>query len=379
MLLTVSVKLLANSGQKAQLLRSIYQFNAACNWVSEYCFNNRLFSKFKVQENIYHELRQKFNLPSQFAIRVISRVCDSYTIDKKVQHTFKKNSSIEYDARILNWKKLGTISILSLDGRLPIPIAFGEYAKLYEKLSEKSLRTSAKLIYRNKEFYLQASIDVPEPPSKQVKEYLGVDLGIVNLATTSEGTTFSGEKTDANRKRYTKLKAKLQSLNTNSSQKKLKNISGKERRFKKDTNHVIAKRIIQVAKALGMGIAIEDLHNFKKTVRKEQREQFGKWAFGELTAFIEYKARLEGIPVIKVDPRNTSRTCSCCGFCDKKNRKSQALFICQTCGYTINADLNAAKNISFRAAVNQPIVAIKKQHPAYGRMSDKLTTLVVSY
>jgi transposase len=64
-----------------------------------------------------------------------------------------------------------------------------------------------------------------------------------------------------------------------------------------------------------------------------------------------------------VDPRNTSRMCSQCGHCDKANRKSQAEFSCQRCGYSTHADYNAARNIAQlgeRAAVNQPIVSPRK-------------------
>lgn len=353
MLITASIKILANIDQNAKLLKLMYQFNAASNWVSEYCFQAKVFSKFKIQKLIYKELREKFTLPSQFAIRCISRVCESYKTDKTIQHNFKKTSSVEYDQRILNWKKLDQISILSLDGRLTIPIVFGKYAKL----NERTIKNSAKLIYRDKNFYLQAAIEIPEEQLKETKEFLGVDLGIVNLATTSAGVTFSGKKVDDNRKRYAKLKSALQSVGTRSAKRHLKKISGKERRFKKNTNHVISKQIVNEAKALELSISLEDLKGFKTTVRKEQREQFGKWAFRELANFIEYKAKLSGIKVVKVNPKNTSRTCSKCGYCDKLNRKSQAIFKCILCNHTMNADLNAAINIASRATVNKLIVA----------------------
>src|ERR1035437_2763052 len=204
MLLTTSIKLLADPDQKKSLLKSMYQFNAACNWISEFAFANSMFSKIKLQKAIYYELREKFSLPSQFAIRAISRVAESYKLNKKIQHKFKKTSSVEYDQRILNWKKLDTISILSLDGRLIVPIIFGQYAKLTERV----IRNSAKLIYKNKEFFLQAAVEVPEAQLVSAQDFLGVALGIVNLATTSEGQSFSGKQVDTVRERYTGLKAR---------------------------------------------------------------------------------------------------------------------------------------------------------------------------
>ncbi len=111
------------------------------------------------------------------------------------------------------------------------------------------------------------------------------------------------------------------------------------------------------AKGTGRGIALEDLKGFsgQQTVRKSQKERFGKWAFDQLRRFITYKAKLDGVPVVTVNSRNTSRTCSACGHCDQANRKSQARFSCQKCDHTMNADLNAALNIAQKAKINPPI------------------------
>ncbi|MCL4486038.1 MAG: transposase [Nitrospirae bacterium] len=104
-------------------------------------------------------------------------------------------------------------------------------------------------------------------------------------------------------------------------------------------------------------MALEDLSGIRDrtTVRSGQRDQFGKWAFGQLRSFVEYKARMHGIPVILVDPRHTSRQCSRCGHIDRKNRKSQSEFQCVQCSFSLNADGNAAINIARRASVNTPV------------------------
>ena len=75
-----------------------------------------------------------------------------------------------------------------------------------------------------------------------------------------------------------------------------------------------------------------------------------------MAKFIEYKALLAGVPVIYIDPRNTSRECISCGHIEKANRKSQSIFSCISCGHTAIADLNAAVIIANRgrAALNQP-------------------------
>ena len=89
-------------------------------------------------------------------------------------------------------------------------------------------------------------------------------------------------------------------------------------------------------------------------------ERLGKWAFGQLRAFVEYKAKLRGVPVLVVDPRDTSRRCSGCGHTERLNRVSQSEFRCRSCGHGENADLNAAENIRWRADVNQPIAVCQR-------------------
>jgi IS605 OrfB family transposase len=221
------------------------------------------------------------------------------------------------------------------------------------------------LILQKGVFYLCVVVEVDEDVQYNAEGCLGIDLGLVNIATTSEGQHFSGAKADNVRVRYTKLKSALQSKETKSAKRHLKRTSGKERKFKTNLNHCISKIIVGIAKDTKRAIALEDLTHFRLgrsqvTVRKAQRGRLGKWAFGQLRQFIDYKAQLNGVPTFVVDPKNTSKQCSCCGHIDKKNRKTQSEFVCVACGHTENADINAAKNIASRAVVNQPIVSLRK-------------------
>ena len=183
---------------------------------------------------------------------------------------------------------------------------------------------------------------------------------MVNLATDSEGETFSGEAVEKNRKRHHALRQRLQKRGTKSAKRHLKKLAGKEARFRKNTNHVISKRIVHKAKQNHQGIAIEELRHIRSRtearLRHSQRARHSSWSFWQLRFFLQYKAALAGVPLHLVDPRNTSRTCHVCGHCAKENRKSQASFVCQQCSFACNADINAALNIS-RAAVMQPIVS----------------------
>jgi len=351
MKLTVKIKLLPTNEQKASLVKTMEVFNEACNYISEVAFTSKYFGQVGLHHLCYREVRERFGLSAQLTVRAIGKVSESYKVERKCQHFFKKHSAVIYDQRILSFRGLDTVSILSVVGRFKIPIVFGSYAKL----EQKRIRGMADMIYSKGNLYLCLCIDLPEPPPDRVDDFLGIDLGIKNIATDSDGEIFSGDKVNSLRKRHAKLRAKLQSKGTKSAKRLLKKHSGKEKRFARDANHCISKRLVAKAKDTSRGIALENLKGIRErtTVRKPQRRTHNSWSFYQLRSFIEYKAKLMGIPTTLVDPRNTSRLCPRCGYISKSNRKSQDSFACVECGFSGHADTIAAENIR-RAAVNQP-------------------------
>ncbi|MHB1758270.1 MAG: transposase [Leptospirillum sp.] len=227
-------------------------------------------------------------------IRAIAKVSDSYRTEKKTLHSFKKHSAMEYDKRLLSFKSLSHASLSTIHGRITVPLVFGHYAPLDRNrmLGQADLTTSGGT------FFLNLVIELPEGAPFDPKEFLGVDMGIVNLSTDSDGESFSGEAVDRVREKIHTLKKSLQKKGTNNAKRHLKKVSGTEARFKKDTNHCISKRIVSKSKGTERGIALEDLKGFngQKMVGKSQKERFGKWAFDQLRRFITYKAILEAFP-----------------------------------------------------------------------------------
>ncbi len=354
MKLTLKVKLLTTEEQKASLIKTMEVFNEACNFVSKIAFEVKKFGHVDLHHLCYRYVRENFKLSAQLTVRAIGKVSESYRAksSRAALHVFKPHSAIVYDGRILSFKGMDTVSILSLDGRFKIPLVCYEYANLHRRI----IKGQADMILYNNELYLCLCIEVPDGTPISSKGILGIDMGIVNLAVTSDGEFFSGQEVENTRVRYSKLRKNLQSCGTTSAKKHLKKISKKESNFKRNINHVISKKIVSKAKDTQRAIALENLKGFSKTVSKAQRDKFGKWAFYQLRSFIEYKAKLFGVPVIAVSPVNTSRTCPKCGNISKHNRKSQSLFSCEICSYTSNADFNGAINIARRASINMPIV-----------------------
>ena len=356
MKLIAQVKLLPTPEQAVALKRTLELANAACDFVSKQAWQSKTFKQYDLHHLCYRDVREKFALSAQMVVRCIAKVADAYKLDKDTRRKFKPTGSIAYDDRIVSWRiSDSTISIWTVEGRLRIPFVCGERQR--ELLNRR--RGESDLVFFRDKFFLSAMCEVEEPEVQEVESALGVDLGVTNIAVDSDGEVHAANHINNVRHRHRRLRSKLQAKGTRSAKRKLKKLSGKERCFAKDTNHRISKQIVAKAKDTQRAIALEDLSGIRTrvTVRRRQRATLHSWAFRQLRSFVEYKARREGVPVVLVDPRNTSRTCPNCGYIDKANRKSQSQFSCVVCGHAGLADHIAAINIGRRAVVNPPIVA----------------------
>ena len=364
LLQSLMIRLETSEEDKVLLLETMRRYNEACNYVADRAFSLKIANKRILQKHVYKDIREQFNLTSQFAIRIISKVVEAYKRDRTIKPNFRELGAIQYDQRN---SKVGIdrVSIMTLQGRLKLATRIGEY----QKARFDRIKGQCDLIYRKGVFYLIVVVDAPEQTEYDPVGVLGVDLGIVNLAVDSDKQIFEGKKVEQVRRHYNKQRATLQRVGTRSAKRKLKKISGKERRFKKDTNHVISKNIVSKAKGITRAIGIEDLTNIRSSTRgtvkdgRDKKDRHSKWTFGELRNFMTYKSAKEGVPLLKpIESKNTSRMCPRCGYIDKRNRKTRNDFECLECGYKDMADYVAALNIrdkasSSRVSVNKPMVA----------------------
>ena len=383
---TVSVKLQPSQEERQVLLETVEAYTEAYNTCCSYGYENKINNRIKLHHALYHSMRPK--LPSQLAISVLGKATAALkpalkrraiSALKKTSKRISKAPSSKRQSILLDqnsytiWLNRNEVSILTCKGRIKLPISFNKHSKQF--LTWKYC--SASLIFRKNKFFLniQFKKDIEDIPPNGT--FVGIDRGIKKIAVTSNNQFFLGGETRRVSQRYERLRSGLQKSGSQSAKRHLVRVSGREKRFKADVNHVISKKIIDSMNP-GDTIVLEDLCGIRnKRLRKKQRKNIHKWSYYQLEQFLIYKGEGAGINVVYVDARYTSLRCSKCGHIKRSNRKSQSKFRCGICGFTLNADLNAARNIklkyleaqraSGRADVNQPIASSRDEKSSRAR------------
>lgn len=361
----VQVKLLPEPAQAEALSDTLRLCNEQANLVSRVARERGIYRNYDLRKVAYADALEA-GLGSQVAQLVIKKVADSYATLKanlkagnygktgskrrvKVETqpiVFRPDAGQAFDDRCLSWAHdAQTVSIWTTHGRVKNIRFVGSPDQL--KVLRDHRAGESDLIYRDGNWYLLACVRIdPEPLNEAPSGWLGVDLGIVTIAHTSDNQDWSGGAITSRREKNQRIRQSCQKKGTKSAKRRLKARRRKESRFVRDVNHQISKHIVETAKRTGTGIALENLTGIRQRVRhrKPQRSTLNSWAFRQLGDFIAYKAEQAGVPLTWVNPAYTSQTCSECGHRDKRNRTDQATFACRRCGILLNADHNAARN-----------------------------------
>lgn len=355
MLQTLMVRLEPSPEQHQLLCETMERFNEACNHIAETVFALHSANKVEIHKTVYYPVREHFGLSAQLTVRAISKVCEAYKRDKSIKPEFRLDGAIVYDQRILSWKGLENVSLITLKGRQTVSVRLGSY----QKARLDRIRGQADLIMVKNIFYLCVVVEVPEATPYDPVDVLGVDLGVKNLAVDSDGEIHSSQQIRDTRKRSDALKGRLQQCGTRSAKRHLRKLSGRMARYAKDANHRISKGLIMKAKDTLALISLEDLEGIRErvTVKRSQRHDHSSWSFYQLRQFVAYKAIKAGVPLVYIDPAYTSQECPICHCISKSNRPTRDDFCCTCCGFSGQADNVAALNIRARVAVNLPIVS----------------------
>ena len=349
MKLTLQIRLLPTAEQAVKLKKTFSVFNEACNTISQIAWERHVFKQFNLHKEVYYPIKETYRLSSQLVVRAISKVADTYKLDKKKQRHFREFGAITYDSRVLSYNIDKSVCSISLIGSRE-KIAFTCYRPQLMQYAEGE----ADLVLIKDKFYLYQTIDIPDEEEETAEDFLGVDMGITDIVSLSDGTNISSNEVKNIRNRYNRVRASVQSKGTRNCHKLLKRLKGRERRFATIVNHRISKQVVAKAKEEHKGIAIEDLKNIRwgmnsKKRNKTFRRRSNSWNFYQLRYFLEYKCKMNGVQITVIPPAYTSQTCYKCGHIGIRHGKH---FRCAHCGNVADADVNAALNIATWGYVN---------------------------
>ncbi|WP_187645777.1 RNA-guided endonuclease TnpB family protein [Streptomyces sp. TRM49041] len=386
MKIVVQVKLTPDAVQAPAIESTLHAANEAANRVSEVSFEHFGLkgSVRELRKLCYGELKAR-GFGAQAAQHIIKRVADAYTTlragikagnlgpegskrRRKVESkpiTFRSDAAHTYDDRCLSWNyDAQTVSIWTLSGRVK-NVRFACSPAALKQLTEHR-KGESDLIGRDGKLFLVATIDIAEPEVFEPKGWIGVDRGINNLATTSDGDNHSGRRLGRYRRWQARKKAEIQAKRTRSAAQLLKKRARREARHATHVNHKVSKTVVAVAQRTERGLSLEQLQGIRErvTVPRDQRARQSSWPFHQLGSFIEYKARRAGVPFIEVDPAYTSQRCPRCGHTERGNRRTRDHFSCRRCGLAGPADHVAGVNIAQRGATAWVFVNMPQPGPA---------------
>jgi putative transposase len=203
---------------------------------------------------------------------------------------------------------------------------------------------------------------VPAQALAPTNRQAGFDLGVANLAASSDGEFFENPRhLDKGREALSTAQRCLARKQGGSNRRRqaVARVAAQHRRIanrRRDGLHQLSRSLVDCYDVM----VFEDLKiaNMVRSARGSVEEPGSRVAqkaglnreilaasWGALISMVAYKAEDAGRELIVVNPRDTSRRCSSCGHTEAANRPSQAVFCCRACGFEDHADVNAARNI----------------------------------
>src|SRR5271166_3886769 len=113
MKLTLQTQLLPDPEDAPKIMATVERFNEAAIWLAEIAFERKIANKFELQKLCYAELRERFGLSAQMAIRCIAQVCEAYKRDKGKRPKYRKHSTMPFDQRMISFKGPDRVSLLT--------------------------------------------------------------------------------------------------------------------------------------------------------------------------------------------------------------------------------------------------------------------------
>ena len=355
--ITAKLQILVNPSDKQILCDTMKAYSDACNYVSEFIYKTHNLSRYSVQEDTYHQVREIYGLRSQTAVSCVRTVIAKYkTILKNQKEWIKPTFRLPQLDLVWNRDyslntKNNIFSVNTLSGRIKVSFYKNGFERYF---SDDCKFGTAKLVNKHGMFFLHIPVtyEISMLNKSEVFNVVGVDRGIRFLAATydSKGKSvfYDGNIIKQKRAHYKALRKHLQQVGTPSSRRRIKAIGQRENRWMQDVNHCISKALVE-SNPDGTMFVIEDLTGIRSAterVKVKNRCISVSWSYYDLEQKLSYKALRHHQLVEKVNPAYTSQTCPKCGHTEKANRNKKIhFFCCKNCGYKSNDDRIGAMNL----------------------------------
>jgi IS605 OrfB family transposase len=374
---TAPVKLLIPDERRDDLHESARQFLYCANRAAEFCWSDNSYTECvtantTARNALYDDLRDETALTANLvqeairrAVQAVKGCVERWKDGKRVSQPEFTSWSVLYDRRSATFYR-NKVSLSTVNGRVECAFELpSDSPTPYEQyvLSEEFEFRASTLQYDavDDEFYFHITTrkydsegdggnDAEVSEDTEHQTVLGVDLGVNSLAISSTGRFWHGDDYDHWCREFEKRRGEMQQRGTQAAHNALLRLGKREEAWRKQYIHTVANEIVSEAVEHGCDVIVfEELTDIRERV--PQAKWHHVWAFRRLVEYVEYKAPEQDVSVEQVKPNHTSQRCSRtdCGFTHTDNRHGEH-FECQKCGYTVNADYNAAKNIGTRYA-----------------------------
>lgn len=323
---------------------------SAWNECSRLVFESKPELRIRQIHALCYDAVRKFvpDAPSQMVVKIERDVMSTFMTINSNKHNISKapiktHMSLRLDVNLYKFFSANKIKLTTFKKRIEVGIK--TYPKLVELFSK--YKAHDPLLYKkNGKMWLQFGFKLPEAQNILEPIAIGVDLGIRNLAVTSEGIIYRDSEYNKHKRELRFKKRNLQSKQTKSAKKHLKKLRHDEKNATKNMTHHLANAIIKDTKA--NVIAIENLKGMKVNTKKYRsfNNRHAQVPYFIIRQFLEYKAPLKGKRVVTVSPAFTSQTDFRTGKRDGSRFKG-AYFGYD--GKVLHADANAACNIAQRS------------------------------
>jgi putative transposase len=358
---TVKVPIQIPEDRREDIFKTFEIVQDIFNIHTDWSWKNQTYNKHKAHVDLYRDIRNKYpELPSQYIqstrdqalestkrafnkIKRLSKIKNNKTIIQKPRKKQFSSFRIDRCSGTFN-SNTGLFGFSCIGKRIKIEVPKPDY---FKTVMETGFFQAATIHYNKREnrFWLSLNFKLPDPEVKVITpdKVVGIDLGIYNICTLSDGSMIPHNKVRSVKRKRQYLRSKLQTKGTPSSKRKLKILSGKEARFSRNENHVLSKHLVQSDYDVFVFENLKNIRKSHKKYHKKSNRMISNWSYGQLIEFTTYKAQVVGKHVFKVSPAFTSQRCSSCGTIEKTNRQ-KSKYKC-SCGHEMHADVNAARNI----------------------------------